>query len=227
MAQPPRPATPSTSDPAVSTTGVTEGLPASVTATSPQVNPGYPDDARTRRGGPGGRGWLILVACALLGTVLGVGAYRVTSGGDEPSAAPEPSPSATAPVEASITPVAAAGSSFKQQKDGSWRSQTYSDPDFGNLKDGIGLILDLGTERPLTAVTFTAETGPMTVELRAGNTKENTGSKLELVGSAVQANGPTSLPATAGGAKRYWMIWVTRLPEDGFQARIADPVARG
>ena len=116
--------------------------------------------------------------------------------------------------------------SVDAQRDGVWRSQTYSDATFGGLKKGIGLRLDLGAARALTSVTFTAETGPTTVELRAGDTAGTDGSAYALVGSAVQANGATTLPAGAGGSHRYWVIWVTKLPP-GLQARIADPVARG
>ncbi|MGZ8750621.1 MAG: hypothetical protein ACXWYP_07060 [Pseudonocardia sp.] len=129
-------------------------------------------------------------------------------------------------MKATVIPVSPVESSFTK-KGTSWRSQTYSDANFGNLKDGIGLLLDLGAARPLTSVAFTAETGPLTVELRAGDTRANNGKSYQLVGSPVQATGPTTMPASTGGSHRYWMIWVTKLPPSGFQARIANPVARG
>jgi hypothetical protein len=128
-------------------------------------------------------------------------------------------------VAATVIPVAPNGSSFTL-KQGSWQSQTYRDTKFGNLKKGIGLLLDLSTARQLTSVTFTAVDGPLTVELRAGDSHATDGNALKLVGPAVQANGATTLPATDGGSHRYWMIWVTQLPPS-FQAKIRNPVARG
>ena len=208
-------------------TGVTEGFPASTTATQPQFGAAGPAGAGWPPSrGLGRRRWLVLVGCAVLGIALGVTSQRLVTTGSDPVASPTPSAGATAPVEAKITPVAAAGSSFTR-RDGAWRSQTYSDADFGNLKEGIGLLLDLGTARPLTAVTFTTQTGPLTVELRAGDKATDNGADYTLVGPAVQANGATTLSASAGGSHRYWMIWVTKLPPSEFQARIADPVARG
>jgi hypothetical protein len=238
VAQPHRPAAPSTPSstgyPGPSYTGVTEGLPASVTATNQQVaasgtggGPGYGEPPYgQRRPGLGRQRWLVLGACALLGTAIGVGADRLPTGGSTPSAAPSPTPSATASVAATVTPFTTSGSSFTE-RDGGWRSQRYRDAQFGNLKKGIGLRLDLGSARPLTAVTFTAGSGPLTVELRAGDTPGNDGTAYALVGSAVQANGATTLPATTGGSHRYWVIWVTQLPSSSFQAQIDDVVARG
>jgi hypothetical protein len=176
--------------------------------------------------GLGRQRWLVLVTCALLGIVIGVAAQRLPTTGGTPAAAPSPSPSATASVAATVTAFTTKDSSFTL-RDGTWSSQSYRDAEFGHLKKGIGLRLDLGTARTLTAVTFTAETGPTTVELRAGDTVSKDGSAYELVGSAVEATGATTLPASAGGSHRYWVLWVTKLPDSGFQARITDPVARG
>lgn len=215
MAQPHPPAAPST--------GGTEGHPAGLTATSPQVAGPVPAEPPVPRGN---RRPLVLIGCALLGIVIGVGGQQLTLTGSGPTATPAPSPSATI-VTAPVTPVAPGDTSSFKKRDGVWKSQTYADANFGNLKNGIGLRLDLGTTRPLTSVTFTAENGPLTVELRAGDAPATDGKDYQLVGQPVQADGKTTLPATAGGSHRYWMIWVTKLPPD-FVARIADSVvARG
>jgi hypothetical protein len=177
-------------------------------------------DARSRRA-------LILTMGAVLGIVIGVTTQRWNV--PQPEAAtrlPAPSVRTSAPLTAKVDPVSESGTSFTS-RDGGWRSQTYNDTNFGNLKKGIGLRLDLGTQRPLTAITFTAQNGPMTVELRAGDKPSSRLADYRLVGSAVQANGPTRLRASTGGSHRYWMVWVTKLPPT-FQARITgNPVARG
>lgn len=242
MAQPHRPATPSTSE----TSGASEGFPVGVTATRPQAGidavATYPDqeygydDYGADGYGPeppgralGRREWLVLAACAMLGTAAGVTGYQLTTSPQSPqrtaTSTPTPTPASTAPVTATIIPVAPRDSSFSL-KNGVWQSETYRDAKFGNLKSGIGLILDLGDARQLTSVTFTADAGPLTVELRAGDSRATDGNDLNLVGPAVQASGATTLSATAGGSHRYWMIWVTQLPP-GFKAKISNPVARG
>jgi hypothetical protein len=217
----------------------TEALPASVTATSPQIGepsvqphlqpdpPPHPQFdvpaaplRRSRRG-------LILAGCALLGTVIGITGQQLTSrGGTQQTATPEPSPTAAATaVPAQVDPVSANGTNFRS-KAGVWESQSYATQEFGGLKKGIGLRLDLGQARSLRSVDFTALEGPITVELRAGDQASTNGAEYQLVGEPVQANGPTSLPAASGGSHRYWMIWVTKLAPT-LQAKIAEPGARG
>ena len=202
----------------------TEGLPPSVTATSPQVgepSPEHFDSAPAR-----GRRGAILAGCAVLGIVIGVAGQRLPRGTDDPvtTLAPSPSTSPTV-VAAQVLPVSAKDTSFRS-KAGVWESSHYATQEFGGLKKGIGLRLDLGRARSIRTVTFTAKDGPMTVELRAGDQEATDGSAYQLVGSAVQANGATSLPAASGGSHRYWMIWVTKLPPT-LQAKITDPTARG
>jgi hypothetical protein len=205
---------------------MTAGPPASVTTASPQAGSAAPVGLEPRLA-MGRRRWLVLAGCALLGTTIGTAGEHLTAPGSTPVVAaskPPPSPAATV-VSSKIIPVSVKDSSFTQ-RDGAWKSQTYADEYFGNLKKGIGLLLDLETARPLTAVTFNAETGPLTVELRAGDNFASDGSAYRLVGTPVQANGATRLPASAGGSHRFWMIWVTKLPPS-CQARISNPVAHG
>ena len=120
------------------------------------------------------------------------------------------------------------GGSGLRQQGGAWRTQTYTSADFGNLKDGVGLLLDLGAARAVTAVDLDAVGGPITVELRAGDERGADPTAYARVGAAVQASGQTSLPAKAGGRHRYWLIWVTRLAaqDGGYRAVIRNPVAR-
>jgi hypothetical protein len=177
-----------------------------------------------------GRRAAVLGACALLGVAIGVAGHRyLTGGGSEAKAAPSSAPAAAAkPVSATVSSVSPSGSGFR--KDGNaWTSQRYESAKFGNLKPGIGLLLDLGSARTLTAVTFTATTSPLTVELRAGDDKGNDADGYAKVGSPVTAKGSTSLPATAGGSHRYWLVWVTSLaPDDGkFGATITSVAAKG
>jgi len=106
------------------------------------------------------------------------------------------------------------GAGFRQDAD-AWRSERYYTATFGELKGGIGLVLDLGAAHRLAAVTFEAVNGPLTVELRAGDAAPTSASTFPRVGGPATATGPATLPASSAGTHRYWMIWVTQLGPDG------------
>ena len=164
----------------------------------------------------------LVIAVALAAVVLGTRSTTTATGAAGAAAAP-------VALDATITSVDPSGGSGLRQQGGAWRTQTYTSADFGNLKDGVGLLLDLGAARAVTAVDLDAVGGPITVELRAGDERGADPTAYARVGAAVQASGQTSLPAKAGGRHRYWLIWVTRLAaqDGGYRAVIRNPVARG
>ncbi|MEI4271636.1 protein kinase family protein [Klenkia sp. LSe6-5] len=111
----------------------------------------------------------------------------------------------------------------------SWPTLTYrGSASFGNLKPGVGVRYDLGSEQSLSGVTVTGTEGAV-VQVR-------TGSGDELDGYAVAAEG-----TLGGGAEdlsfaepvttRYVLVWVTELvPADGgFAAGLAEvsPLSAG
>jgi hypothetical protein len=98
---------------------------------------------------------------------------------------------------------------------------------FGGLKPGCGLLLDLGTPQRLDTVTLDAVTGPLTVDLRALDRLPTALADLSLISGPVSGSGHITLPASDGGAHRYWLIWVTRLAGGSglFRAEIRDPAA--
>jgi hypothetical protein len=170
------------------------------------------------------------VLAAALVLVVALGAVVLRTRGTATGAGGA-GPAAAAPVtlDTAISSVDPSGGSGLRQQGGAWRTQTYASADFGNLKDGVGLLLDLGTARNVTSVDLDAVGGPITVELRAGDERGSDPTAFARVGGAVQASGPTSLPAKDGGRHRYWLVWVTRLAaqDGGYRAVIRDPVVRG
>jgi hypothetical protein len=154
----------------------------------------------------------ILAVCALVGSGLGVAAQQLTK--DDAPAKVVAKPTVTAaPTPVTITNVSnfdPKGDGFRKQN-GTWRSSRYNTADFGGLKDGIGLLLDLGTTRPLRTVTLTVLEDQVTLELRAADAKASSETGYQKVGSPVTAKGAVTLPATAGGSHRYWLVWVTGL----------------
>lgn len=157
-----------------------------------------------------------------------------------PGTAPAPTPSAPAPAPA-LMPVAAVSALDPQgggessetaprTVDGdpatAWDSQRYNSAAFGGLKDGTGLLLDLGVEADVTRV-----------EVAAGG-EGGSMSLLTAPGPALDGSVPVAT-AAAGGAQtltpaqpvrsRYLVLWFTQLPTtDGvFRARVAEIAVTG
>ena len=103
-----------------------------------------------------------------------------------------------------------------------WSTQQYighnsgPSPTFGNLKDGTGLILDLGTPVRVASVTVRFGTEPgANVQIRAGSSSipspENL-SAMTTVASAANVSGTYTFVVRHPVADRYLVIWFTQLP---------------
>ena len=120
------------------------------------------------------------------------------------------------------------GSGFR--RDGAdWRTQTYTGPNFGNLKEGVGLLVDLGASRTVNAVTLDVVGGPIAVELRAGDSAGTAASGYQRLAADQSATGSTTLTVKDGAKHRYWLVWVTKLAaaDGGYRAVIQAPTAVG
>jgi hypothetical protein len=106
----------------------------------------------------------------------------------------------------------------------SWSTLEYrGSAAFGNLKDGVGVVYDLGSEQALGGVTLTTNTPGATVEVRTGGSPDGS-----LDDFAVQASGEleatTDLDFDAPVTSRYVLVWITGLVAsgDGFSADVAE-----
>jgi len=94
-----------------------------------------------------------------------------------------------------------------------WESQWYATPSFGDLKQGTGLLLDLGRTVTVTTVTLTLGSPPGTgLELRLGAAPDL--SALPVVTTATATRDQLSLPLASPAKARYVLLWFTRLPPD-------------
>jgi len=94
-----------------------------------------------------------------------------------------------------------------------WVSQWYATPAFGDLKQGTGLLLDLGRTVTVTTVTLTLGSPPGTaLELRLGATPDL--GALPVVTSATATRDQLSLPLASPAKARYVLLWFTKLPPD-------------
>lgn len=105
-----------------------------------------------------------------------------------------------------------------------WHTQTYTSPDLGKLKPGVGLLVDLGTPRKVAQVHLQLIGQGTTVELLAGSgsTPPATDKQGNVVATADDAGPTTTLRPAAPVTARYWIIWLTKLPagKGGFQGGI-------
>ncbi|MFD2092562.1 protein kinase family protein [Blastococcus deserti] len=106
----------------------------------------------------------------------------------------------------------------------SWSTLQYrGSPAFGNLKDGVGLLLDLGQAQDLAAVTVTTNSPGATVEIRTGNAPDG-----DLDDFSVAADGTleqqTQLAFDEPVSARYVLVWITGLvaSDGGFSADVAE-----
>ena len=94
-----------------------------------------------------------------------------------------------------------------------WVSQWYATPSFGDLKQGTGLLLDLGRTVTVTTVTLTLGSPPGTsLELRLGAAPDL--GALPVVATGTATRDQLGLPLASPAKGRYVLLWFTRLPPD-------------
>ena len=109
-----------------------------------------------------------------------------------------------------------------------WLSQWYATPQFGALKTGTGLLLDMGHPVTVSSVRLSLVNGGADVQLRAG--AKPVASWLPQVASASNAGGTVPFQLSAPAHVRYLLIWFTKLPPDNagtYQASVYKITVQG
>jgi eukaryotic-like serine/threonine-protein kinase len=92
-----------------------------------------------------------------------------------------------------------------------WYTETYSDaPSLG--KQGVGLVLDAHAPTQLSRFVLRTDTPGFTAQIRATNTLG--GTPQPISDSEVVSTRTVFDVRSIGGPKRYYVIWITRLPSD-------------
>ncbi|MEZ0074528.1 protein kinase family protein [Planotetraspora sp. GP83] len=92
-----------------------------------------------------------------------------------------------------------------------WHTDTYQSPELGRLKDGVGLILDMGKPVPIANVVVSlADTAGSDVELKVGDVADL--ASLKTVAKADNASRTVTLTPSKATTGQYVLIWFTRLP---------------
>jgi len=105
----------------------------------------------------------------------------------------------------------------------SWTSEGYGTADFGGLKKGVGVLLDLGQPTSIRQVTLDLGSGPVDVTVYAATNPSLDGATA--IGTANAASGQVKIkPATATPRGQYVIVWFTSLVPDKnqFRASIAE-----
>jgi hypothetical protein len=105
-----------------------------------------------------------------------------------------------------------------------WSTLEYrGSPNFGNLKDGVGLLLDLGKSQGLSGVTIDSTAPGAKVEIR---TADEPADNLDGFKPATDAtlDKSTDLTFDKPVTARFVLVWITGLvpSENGFSADIAE-----
>jgi eukaryotic-like serine/threonine-protein kinase len=104
-----------------------------------------------------------------------------------------------------------------------WKTQGYQhSANFGNLKPGIGVLIDLQTAQKVVSVQVDFNTGGATAELKAGDSDPgNTSagdttlvSTFPTVGDVKTDTGTRVVFQGPDQPKRYLLVWITSLPKD-------------
>ncbi|GLX01036.1 protein kinase family protein [Microtetraspora sp. NBRC 16547] len=106
-----------------------------------------------------------------------------------------------------------------------WHTTKYNSADFGRLKEGVGLILDMGGPVPVSDVVVTlADTPGASVQLKVGNAADL--SVLKTVAESKNVSGTVTLTPGKQVTGQYVLIWFTQLPphEDRYRGTIYDVI---
>ncbi|MFB8244715.1 protein kinase family protein [Streptomyces sp. NPDC055952] len=106
-----------------------------------------------------------------------------------------------------------------------WETSFYTSADFGRLKSGVGVILDLGKSRDVGQVTVSFQ-GATAVELRAAEDAATQPQSLNAFTKVAQGSGTTvALKPGESVKSRYLLVWLTKLPltaEGNYRGRVVD-----
>ena len=104
-----------------------------------------------------------------------------------------------------------------------WETDNYRGrPDFGGLKQGLGLMFDLGTDQAVKSVTIESPTPGFDVEIRTSPNAKPAFARTTPVAAGRVGENSTTIEVASPQPSRYVMVWITTLPPaaGGYQAKI-------
>jgi hypothetical protein len=197
--------------------------------------PAAPDAARSRRGPR-----LLLAGAAVAVTASALVLFApYDRSGEESAASAQEGPEATAPV-----PVQAV-SLFHPEGSGNdgpgevglavdgdpataWTTQRYNTPEFGNLRPGVGLLLDLGTPQQVREVRVKVGTPGLSLRVHAATAPDPSLLDTPPVGASASAPAEVVVTPPEPVTAQFWVVWIDRLPQEGeHRAAVSEVVLTG
>jgi serine/threonine-protein kinase len=89
-----------------------------------------------------------------------------------------------------------------------WQTDHYASETFGNLKRGVGLVLDAGRAVEPRTMTVKTDTSGFTALIEAGDSQSG---PFSGVSSSQTVQSSTSFSLDLSSPRRYFVVWITRL----------------
>jgi len=175
----------------------------------------------------GGLAVVIVAGLLIAAAGLGGSGSKDFNNSDDPtqssSSSPTPNPTAPLAISKAVIVDPPRGDGAERRDEGNvfdndpateWRTQEYKGAEFGQLKPGMGVVVDLGEAKTVGRVTVDLSAVGATVELRAGNQESLDDPEAYSVISPAQTDAPDSITFQVSGAEasRYVMVWITKMP---------------
>jgi serine/threonine protein kinase len=166
---------------------------------------------------------LVALVVLLLLALVGAGAYYLSTRGHKSAGDGGPNSASASNVHLRATnaydPPPGDGregdNSLANATDGStatsWETERYTTASFGNLKQGVGLVLDAGKPVRLGSLTIQSPTPGFTAEIKTGSSPQ--GPFPNVVSSPETVGDRTTFTLHVPSGHRYYLIWITKLAQ--------------
>jgi len=114
------------------------------------------------------------------------------------------------------TELRGAGRTFDGDAGTVWRTDDYRTAKFGNLKAGMGVLLDLGSPRTVHQVSVVLAEPGGAYDVRTSDTNSDSPGAYRTVATQRPRSSTTTSTLGSPATARYWLVWVTELaPHNG------------
>ena len=103
-----------------------------------------------------------------------------------------------------------------------WETEHYGSDTFGNLKDGVGIVVDAGRPVQLRAITVASDTPGYVAKIEAGTSSSG---PFDSVSSSETVGASTTFRLSGGPAQRYYLVWITQLAPGQGRAHVNEVAA--
>lgn len=105
-----------------------------------------------------------------------------------------------------------------------WFTDRYNSAKLGNLKPGVGIVFDLGSQKSVDSVDLVLDGHGTSLQLRNAQDEGSSLGDYTTVAKQTDAGTHVTLRPSGTTTARYWLVWFTQLPpgDGGYRAGLAD-----